>query len=116
MKTRNSKNKGQRFGIVPIEVAEAGLTCSALGTYIMLAAHGFNNSQKAWPSVSTMACHLGVSDKSVERGLTELISHGLIEKAGIHEDAGTVIYRLLDTGHLVRKDCQKRKRGRPIVT
>ena len=114
VKVRSTKKKGSKFGIVPIEVAEAGLTGSALRVYIILAAYGYSVSQKAYPSVGTIACHLGIADTSVKRGLAELIERGLIANRGIHPHTGTVIYTLLDTDNLEKKGCKQSRRGRPL--
>jgi DNA-binding MarR family transcriptional regulator len=114
LKIRTTKKKGSKFGIVPIEVAEAGLTGSALRVYIILAAYGYSVSQKAYPSVGTIACHLGITDTSVKRGLAELIERGLIANRGIHPETGTVVYTLLDADNLGKKDCKQPRRGRPL--
>lgn len=68
------------FSIVPEWVLDRDLSSTALKLYIVLARYADWDTQMAFPSRETLAQRMGVSEKTVDRSVTELVEKNCIEK------------------------------------
>lgn len=69
------------FGVVTRDVGlDPTISGSAKNVYLVLALHRDFETSEAYPSVGLIATALGVSTRTVQRGLDELEEHGVIRK------------------------------------
>lgn len=68
-------------------IFELGLSCHAIVVRLYLAKCAGKNRQ-AWPSLSNIAAHCGISRKTAKRAINELIQKGLLHKEILVSEAG----------------------------
>lgn len=74
----------KKYGIVYADVVkDPGLSLRAKGIYSILSTYA-DKERKCFPSVATIAEFAGVSKRTAERALAELIEKGYIERHSRH--------------------------------
>lgn len=79
-------------------IFDLGLSCYAIVVRLYLARCA-NENRMAWPSLSKIAAHCGISRQTAKRAINELIEKGLLAKETRLSEAGdyeTNVYVLLD--------------------
>ncbi|MBE3582221.1 MAG: helix-turn-helix domain-containing protein [Thermoanaerobacteraceae bacterium] len=79
-------------------IFDLGLSCYAIVVRLYLARCA-NENRQAWPSLSKIAAHCGISRQTAKRAINELIEKGLLAKETRMSEAGdyeTNVYVLLD--------------------
>ena len=75
------------FAIVPVDMFDLGLKHSALIVFMALASFA-GKSRIVWPSVSTVAEMVDMTERSVRRQIGELIEAGVVSRVPRYDGAG----------------------------
>ena len=90
----SSENK---FAIMPEWVIDLDISHTAFRLYAVLARYADNVTHQAFPSRGTLADRLGCSEKTIDRGIEDLVEHGAIEKVS-RGRYSSALYTVLTSG------------------
>jgi len=108
-KSNSNQAKEQSFVKCPIELLSSTLSSNSIRLYLALLSYCYGQRNECWPSVATLAHQVGVTERSVQRLLTELelaswISvrpqAGLSNVYVIHKSPGRGDNRVVDTTNM----------------
>lgn len=91
-----------RFGVVLARIAtDTGIPHAAFRLYAVLATYA-DLDGLCWPSVTTLATALGVSERAVQQHMAVLVEQGLVTRENRSAEGLTTITRLTDLHHEAR--------------